>query len=250
MAKTIAITGAGDGLGRVLARRFAADGDRVILLGRTGAKVEDVAKELGDPHFALQCDITQPDSVRNAFAAISERCGRIDVLINNAAAYEPFTLAEVTEEQILATIATNMAGPILCARAALPLLHGGGHIINVSSESVRLKFAMQWLYTGTKAGMEVISEMWTRELFAEGVRSTVIQCGQMFDESKTGTTWPMDVAVRFVEENAKVGIDVRRRPLTHFRSVTDAFRAAIDTPPDLHIGHMALTGWRNEMESK
>ncbi|MXO89970.1 SDR family oxidoreductase [Pontixanthobacter aquaemixtae] len=244
MTKTIAITGGGEGLGRVLARRFAADGDRVILLGRTFAKVEAVAEELGEPHFAVQCDVTDPDSVRSAFKTIGEKCDRLDVLVNNAASYEPFELSDVTDSQLAATINTNLAGPILCAREALPLLQGGGHVVNVSSESVRLKFAMQWLYTATKAALEVCSEMWTRELEPQGVRSTVVQCGQMFDESKTGSTWPMEVAIKFMEENMKVGIDVRNRPLSHFKSVAEVFRAVIDTPPDVHLGIVTISGNR------
>ena len=67
MAKTIVITGAGDGLGRALARRFAKDGETVILLGRTLSKVQAVADEIGAPHLALECDVAQPDSVRAAF---------------------------------------------------------------------------------------------------------------------------------------------------------------------------------------
>ena len=244
MTKTIAITGAGDGLGRTLARRFAADGDTVILLGRTLSKLQAVAEELGAPHFAVQCDLTDPASIRTAFATIGKKFERLDVLVNNAAAYEPFTLAEATDEQILATINTNMTGPILCARAALPLLRFGGHIIYVSSESARLKYAMQWLYTGTKLGMEVISEMWTRELENDGVRSTVIQCGQMYDEDKTGSSWPMELSMRFMEANVKIGIDVRKRPLTHFKSVAEVFRAVVDTPQDVHIGQLELGGHR------
>jgi len=70
VSKVIVITGAGDGLGRALARRFARDGETVILLGRTLSKVEAVAQELGDPHFAVACDVGNPDSVRAAFAAV------------------------------------------------------------------------------------------------------------------------------------------------------------------------------------
>ena len=57
MGKTIVITGAGDGLGRALSRRFARDGETVVLLGRTFSKVEAVATELGEGHLAVQCDI-------------------------------------------------------------------------------------------------------------------------------------------------------------------------------------------------
>lgn len=244
MGKVIAITGAGDGLGRALARRFAADGETVILLGRTLAKVEAVAAELGAPHLAVECDIANPDAVRAAFAKIAQVHPKIDVLINNAGVFEPFTLAEVQDNQITSQLMTNMAGPIFCAREVLALMGDGGHIINVTSESVAIKMPMLWLYTGTKSGMEMISDMWARELAPQGVRVTVVQAGQMMDETKTGSSWPMDVSMRFAQENAKVGLNLRERPISHYNSVTDAFRAVIDTPADLHIGMIALSARR------
>ena len=125
MAKTIVITGAGDGLGRALARRFAKDGETVILLGRTLSKVQAVADEIGAPHLALECDVAQPDSVRAAFKTISETHPKIDVLINNAAVYEPFTLSEVTDERIASQVNINLAGPIYCARVE-PRVGGRG----------------------------------------------------------------------------------------------------------------------------
>lgn len=244
MGKTIVITGAGDGLGRALSRRFAKDGDTVILLGRTLSKVEAVAAEIGAPHFAIECDVAKPDSVRSAFATIAARHPKIDVLINNAAVYEPFTLAEVTDEQIATQININLAGPIYCAREALPLLRGGGQIINVSSETASLKMPMLWLYGGTKTALELISDMWARELSAEGVRVTVVQAGMMMDETKTGSAWPPEVSMRFGVENAKVGINLRERPISHYNSAASAFRAIIDTPADLHIPFVALRGHR------
>ena len=119
MAKTIVITGAGDGLGRALARRFKADGDTVVLLGRTLSKVRAVADELGGDTLAVQCDVGDPQSVRQAFAVIAERHPRVDVLINNAGIFVPFTLAEVTDDQVKAQLDTNLAGPIyVLARGA------------------------------------------------------------------------------------------------------------------------------------
>lgn len=241
MAKTIVITGAGDGLGRALARRFAADGETVVLLGRTLSKVQAVADELGAPHFAVECDVSKPDTVRTAFAKIAERHPKIDVLINNAGIFEPFTLAEARDDQIVGQMMTNFAGPIFCAREALPLLRGGGHIVNVTSESVHLKMPMLWMYAGTKTGLEFVSDMWASELAAEDVRVTIVRAGQMMDETKTGTSWPLDVAMRFMQENAKVGLNIRERPISHYNSVTDAFRAVLDTPSDLHIGTVTLS---------
>ena len=115
MGRTIVITGAGDGLGRALARRFARDGETVILLGRTLAKVEAVAAELGAPHFALACDIADPDQVRKAFATIAGRFAHIDALINNAGVFMPFTLAEATDHQVRDLIDINIAGTVLCS---------------------------------------------------------------------------------------------------------------------------------------
>ena len=122
MAKTIVITGAGTGLGRVLARRLANDGARVVLLGRTIAKVQAVVDEVGEPALAIACDVGDPDSVRSAFATIADRCGHIDVLVNNAAIFQPFTVEEASDAQVRSAIDTNLLGPIWCARAAIPLL--------------------------------------------------------------------------------------------------------------------------------
>jgi meso-butanediol dehydrogenase/(S,S)-butanediol dehydrogenase/diacetyl reductase len=242
--KVVVVTGAGDGLGRALARRLAADGDTVVLLGRTLAKVQSVAEELGPPHFAVQCDVGNPDQVRAAFAAIAERHPRIDVLINNAGIFEPFTLAEASDDQVLGALTTNLAGPIFCARAALPLFAGRGHIINVTSESVNVRMPMLWMYAGAKTGLEFISDMWSRELESDGVRVTVVRAGQMMDETKTGAPWPMDVAMRFAQENAKVGLHLRERPISHYNSVTDAFRAVLDMPADLHVAMVTLNARR------
>lgn len=244
MPKTIIITGAGDGLGRALARRLAGDGETVILLGRTLAKVQAVADELGAPHFAFECDVGNPDSVRAAFGTIAERHAKIDVLINNAGIFEPFTLAEASDAQVFAALTTNMAGPIFCARAALPLFGGSGHIINVTSESVHVRMPMLWMYAGTKIGLEFISDMWSREFESAGVRVTVVRAGQMFDETKTAPNWPVDVATRFAQENAKVGLNLRERPISHYTSVADAFRAVLDMPADLHVGMVTLSASR------
>lgn len=242
--KTIVITGAGDGLGRALSRRFARDGDTVVLLGRTLAKVERVAAEIGEPHFAVECDVADSQSVRAAFARIAERHPTIDVLINNAAVYEPFTLAEASDEQIASQLAINLAGPVYCSREALPLFGNGGHIVNVSSESLHLKMPMLWMYAGTKAALELVSDMWGSELAAAGIRVTTVRAGQMYDETKTGSSWPADVAGRFHEASLRIGLNPRERGVSHYDSVTEVFRAVLDTPPDVHLGLVTVSARR------
>lgn len=239
MSKTIVITGAGAGLGRALARRFAADGDHVVLLGRTLTKVEQVAAEIGARAMAVRCDVASPPSVAAAFAAVAARHPRLDALINNAAVYEPFLIAEATDEQILKIIATNLTGPILCARAAIPLMGAGAHIINLSSESVELPFPHLGLYQCSKAGLERFSQALEQELAPAGIRVTMVRAGQMMDADKT---WDIDpkAAARFAQASMAVGLNLRERPISQFTSVTHIFRALIDLPPDLQVGSVIL----------
>jgi meso-butanediol dehydrogenase/(S,S)-butanediol dehydrogenase/diacetyl reductase len=239
MSKVIVITGAGAGLGRALARRFAADGESVVLLGRGFAKVRAVADELGARAMPIECDVSSPDSVRTAFAAIAERHPKIDVLINNAVLYQPFLIADGTDEQIAKMIGTNLTGPILCARAAIPRMTRGSHIINISSESVGFKFPHLVLYQATKAGLERFSEGLHHELDPSGIKVTTVRAGSMFEEGKTWDVEP-GARMRFAQAAMEAGIKLRDRPVSHYTSVTNVFRAVIDLPEDVQAATLTL----------
>lgn len=243
MARTIVITGAGDGLGRVLARRFADAGDTVILLGRTLSKVEAVAAAIGAPALAIHCDVGSPDSVRAAFAAIAEKHPVIDVLINNAAVYEPVYVKEATDAQILTAAMTNYAGPIFCCRQAIPMMRKGSHIFSVSSESIHVPFPMFSLYQSSKAGLERFTEALQKELAEDGIRVTTVRAGQMFDEEKVWAVQP-EIMQRFGEACIRSGIDPRSRPITHFKSVAEAFYMLTNLPADLQTPHVVLEARR------
>ena len=234
VSKTIVITGAGLGLGRAIARRLASEGHTLILLGRTLSKVQAVADELGAPAFAVECDVTSPDSVRSAFAAIAAVHAKIDVLINNAAIYEPFMVADARDDQIMTAMMTNFAGPIFCARSAIPMMEKGGHIINVSSESVTLTFPMLSLYQSTKAGLERFTGSMADELRPHGIRVSTVRAGPMMDEA-LASNWDPAVAMQFHQECVRVGLDLRTRPVSQVNSVTDVFSAIIDLQADVNI---------------
>ena len=239
MSKVIVITGAGVGLGRALARRFAEDGDSVVLLGRTASKVEAVAKEIGERAMAVHCDVASPDSVRTAFAAIAGRHPRIDVLINNAAIFEPFLLANATDDQILNAVTTNLAGPMLCARAAIAMMGRGSHIINVTSESVDIHMPHLSVYQSSKAGLERLSASLYRELEPQGIRVSTVRAGAMYEEGKT---WDVDMQAKIDFHQAAVaaGINLAERPISQFTSVTGVFRTLVDLPPDLQVEQVSL----------
>ncbi|GLR67434.1 short-chain dehydrogenase [Acidocella aquatica] len=239
--KVIAITGANGGLGRALARRFAADGDHVVLLGRSLAKVQVIADEIGGTALAVACDVTVPNSVRSAFATIAATHSKIDVFINNAAIFQPTLLAEATDAQIMNAVLTNLAGPMLCARAAIPVLNRGGHIINLSTESVDEAFPHFTLYQGTKGGLETFSRHLSRELEELGIRVTVVRAGQMMGE---GTSSEMDPVAgqRLFEAAMKRGLNLMARGMTQYQSATQVFRALVDLSPDIHVGTIAFHG--------
>lgn len=239
--KVIVITGAGGGLGRALARDCADHGDDVVLLGRTAAKLEALAREIGARALAVVCDVASPESVRAAFAAIAQRHGRIDVLINNAAIFRPFLLDEATDQVVADTVLTNFLGPILCARQAIPLLGQGGHIINVSSESVEVALPHLVVYQATKAGLEQFGKDLDLELSGRGFRVSTVRPGQLYGEEMSGEI-ESENAARFYQEALARGFDLRARGSSRYASTCYLFRTIIDAPADIRIGTIAFQG--------
>lgn len=241
MGKTIVITGAGIGLGRALARRFAKDGETVVLLGRTLSKVQALADELGAPAFAVECDVASPDSVRQAFGEIAAKHPKIDVLINNAGVYEPFTVEKATDEQITSLVNINLLGPVYCSRAAIPLMEKGGYIINVSSDSVGNDLPMMAVYQASKAGLERFTHTLFKELRPAGIRVSTVRAGPMYEEGKM-PTWDMEVAMQFHQECLARGINLQTQGISHVDSVTPVFRSLIDLPPDVQVPTAYIEG--------
>jgi len=243
MSKIIAITGAGTGLGRALARRLGDDGDQIVLLGRTFSKIESVAQELGGNGLAIACDIGKPDDVAAAFEKIKAMHGTLDVLINNAAMIDYSTLADASDEHILGTISTNLVGNLLCSRAALNLMGPGGHIINVTSESVEAPYPHHVVYQATKGGVECMSRHLQDEVEPRGIRVSVVRAGPMLDEDRTMQASPEAVQA-FYQACLDRGMDLATLPVSRFGSVTWIFRSLIDMPADVHVDTVRFTSRR------
>ncbi len=243
MGKGVAITGAGLGLGRAIARRLAGYGETVVLLGRTLAKVEAVAQALGGDAMALGCDVADPASVRAAFAAIAERHDRLDVLINNAAVFQPFLIEEASDAQIRAALDTNLLGPVLCARSAIPLLRRStaGLIVSISSESVDIDVPHLVLYETAKAGLERLARGLRQELKADGIRSTVLRIGSLIDPDKA---WDVDPAAlgRFAKACADAGMPMTGNRASELASIAGVVRTIIDLPPDTALDLVTTSG--------
>jgi meso-butanediol dehydrogenase/(S,S)-butanediol dehydrogenase/diacetyl reductase len=202
--RTIMVTGAGRGLGRNLARRFVAEGAQVVATARDAGRLNEAVGPLGDKALAVLADLGEPADVDRLFAETEKRFGRLDTLINNAAIYDFFRIAEATPDQIRASVHANLLAPMLCARAAIPLLRnsGGGDIINVTSEAVRQPFAVLTVYGATKAGLENFSASAKTELRDDNIRVTTLRLGAMHDPDRAHPTAPPEVLQAFMEINA------------------------------------------------
>jgi meso-butanediol dehydrogenase / (S,S)-butanediol dehydrogenase / diacetyl reductase len=232
--KVIVITGANGGLGRALALRFANEGEKVVLLGRSLEKVQEVATAIGANAMAVACEVTSPDSVRAAFVEIAKMHPTIDVLINNAAIFDPFLIEEARDDQILGGILNNLAGPMLCTRSAVPMMGQGGLIINVSSESVDLPFPHLLVYQSTKAGLEQFSKGLHRELEGKGIRVSTVRAGQMTGAGQSAVMDP-ETGMRFFQACIARGFNPMDRGTTQYESTTGLFRLLIDLPADMHL---------------
>lgn len=239
MGRTIVITGAGTGLGRAMARRLARDGHRLVLLGRTLSRIEAVAQEIGGGAWARACDVADAADVKAAFADIAAREGTIDVLINNAAVYEPFMIEDATEAQIAAALDINLAGTIHCSQAALPLLGKGGHVINISSRTVVAPAAMLGLYQTSKAGVERFTATLREELDERGVRVTLLRAAGMMEDGMDWTLSP-EIMERFRTERARRGIDHGDNAVSQFASVADLLPWLIGLPADVQVTELML----------
>ncbi len=136
--KVAIVTGAGSGIGRACALRFAAEGARVVVSDVRGDAAEAVAKEIaavGGTAVALAADVSRREQVDALVRGALERFGRLDVMVNNAAAPLPGSVAETTDEAWRTVQSVTLDGTFFGTRAALVAMakQGSGSIINVSS---------------------------------------------------------------------------------------------------------------------
>ena len=148
------VTGAGSGLGRVIARALGEAGFSVALLGRTAASLAETAVGMADA-LVLPADVSDPDQVEAAFAAVVERWGRVDLLVNNAGTFGPSGDPDtIPVDGWLDTVGVNLTGSFLCARAAFAQMKRqeprGGRIINNGSISAQTPRPGSAAYTATK----------------------------------------------------------------------------------------------------
>ena len=170
------VTGAGRGIGAVIARNAAADGHRVAVWDVDAAAAEAVAGEIGGGAVGSCVDVTDEESVQAAFAGLD---APPSVLVNNAGIVRFAPLASLTRADWDAVLAVNLTGAFLVSRAAAALMGpaGGGAIVNITSVNGLAAAPHAGAYTATKSALIMLTEQMALEWAAQGIRVNAVAPG-------------------------------------------------------------------------
>lgn len=184
VGKVVIVTGAGRGLGRVLALEFAKLGANVCVSSRKIESCNQVAieiEELGARALPVQADITSESDVQSLVDSVVKHFGRLDILVNNAGAFDGGALDEMSLETWEKVMATNLNGPFLCTRESLRVMKSQGHgrIINIGSISAHRVRPRSAAYSASKFGLWGLTQVTALEGREYGVTCCCVQPGNI-----------------------------------------------------------------------
>ena len=213
--KTVIVTGAGSGIGRATAIRFAREGANVVLVGRTNQTLEETAQEFPqdrtwihtDNYLIVACDISIQSQVQKMVQLVIDKFGKIDVLVNNAGKAVQGKITELSAEDWKSAIDVNLNGTFYVCQIAMPhLIVSKGNIINVSSLS---GIGGDWnmaAYNAAKAGVSNLTRTLALDHGSDGVRINAV------NPSVTKT----DMSSAIQQDAAKTDKFIERCPMGRF----------------------------------
>lgn len=184
--KSVIVTGASTGMGRAIAIALAAEGARLAIVARNEEKLNETAeaaRQKGAEVLVFPADVGDPDKVRSIVQQVVDRYGRIDVLVNNAGTNTKHrNLADISVADWNRVLNTNLTGPFLFTREALPHMRAAkkGLIINVSSGAgLRPSPPSGVAYSASKHGLHSLTMSTNMEERRHGIRACVIVPGEV-----------------------------------------------------------------------
>ncbi len=234
MSLTVFVTGASSGFGAAVARRFAADGARVVVAARRTDRLRDLADEFGPQILPLQLDVRDRARVAVAVQRLPEEFSAIDVLVNNAGlalGLGPAQEAELDDWDQM--IDTNCKGLVYCTRAILPgmVARGRGHVINLGSVAGGYPYPGGNVYGGTKAFVHQFSLNLRSDLHGTGVRVSCVEPGMADTEFSL---------VRFGGDRAKAdNVYAGMQPMTA-DDIAEAIHWAASLPAHVNVNTIEL----------
>jgi 3-oxoacyl-[acyl-carrier protein] reductase len=172
------VTGASRGLGRDIARRFAAAGAAVALLDRKAHWAAELVEEIeqgGGRALALGCDVSDREGLHAAFAEAGAALGPLDVVVNNAMWTRYAPIPEIDQETVDKMLGVGVAAIVWGTQAAAAQMQGrGGAIVNIASVSAKLGLPNAMVYCGVKAAVEGMTRSSAIELAPQGIRVNAV----------------------------------------------------------------------------
>lgn len=222
--KVALVTGASRGIGLAVADALRAAGAHVARLARS------LSDASGDRLTDVRCDVTRPADVERAVGRVVGELGVPDALVNNAGIFFIKPLEQTSADDFTATLATNLTGPFLLARALVPRMvaRGSGHLVTIGSISDYIGFPGSTAYAATKFGVRGMHEVIRAETARSGVRTTLISPG------------PVDTDIwDAVDPDAKPGF-TKRKDMLRVEDVAEAVLFAVTRPARVAITEIRL----------
>jgi NAD(P)-dependent dehydrogenase (short-subunit alcohol dehydrogenase family) len=178
--RVVLVTGAGSGIGRAVAERFAREGARIVALDRSEDALTSVLAALepvaSGGHLAVPCDVRSAAEVEGAVARAVDEAGRIDVLVSCAGVREIGDVHTMAAQEWENVIAVNLSGTFYCCQAVARRMRetGGGAIVNLSSVGGLIGLSHRPAYTASKHGVVGLTKSLARDLAAGGIRVNAV----------------------------------------------------------------------------
>ena len=165
------ITGAGSGIGRAVAQRMSELGCDVVLVGRTGATLNETAALCPGVTKTVTCDLTDENNIL-ALVGYIRATGGLDILVNNAGVVQSGPLEGISTEEFDTVMATNVRAPFILMRETLPLLRASkaAEIVNVCSVVAHAGYPNQSAYVASKHALYGMSKSFSADVYDEGIR--------------------------------------------------------------------------------
>ncbi|HUB95699.1 MAG TPA: SDR family oxidoreductase [Stellaceae bacterium] len=178
--KTAFVAGAGAGIGAAIARRFAAEGARVMCADLDPEAAARTAANIGAPALSARCDVSRAAEIKSALERTETSFGRINILVNTAAADDPVaTVVELDEADWGRALAVNLTGSFLLCKQGIPRLaaHGGGSIVLVASQLGQVVSPRRPAYVTTKAALIQFARSLAVDHAKDGIRVNTLSPG-------------------------------------------------------------------------
>lgn len=179
--RTAIVTGSSRGIGAEIARKLSKD-DFQVVVNYSGSEeqaqsVVDDIKKKGGVACAIQADVSDITSVKRLFDETEKQFVSVDILVNNAGVLSMDALADVSKDIIHQHVDTNLKGVMFTTQQAVNRLNQGGRIVNISTSIVGLKLEKYGVYAATKAGVEALTAITSKELRGKDITVNAVAPG-------------------------------------------------------------------------